>query len=59
MVGRIDLKLPPYLDLTERFQINESSGDIERNEVYFTGTYDRSSIRVSYVRLPEDDSLGS
>ncbi len=58
VVGRIDLKLPPYLDLTERFQINESSGDIERNEVYFTGTYDRSSIRVSYVRLPEDDSLG-
>ncbi len=58
LVGRIDLKLPPYLDFTERFQIDESTGSIERNEVYFTGTYDRSSVRVSYVRLPQDASLG-
>jgi LPS-assembly protein len=58
LVGRLDLKLPPYLDFTDRFQIDESSGSIERNEVYFTGTYDRSSVRVSYVRLPQDASLG-
>lgn len=58
LVGRFDVKLPPYLDLTERFQIDESSGSIKRNEVYFTGTYDRSSVRISYVRLPQDSSLG-
>ncbi len=58
LVGRVNLNLPPYLDFTERFQIDEASGRIVRNEVYFTGTYNRSSIRVSYVRLPSDTALG-
>ncbi len=58
IVGRLDLKLPPYLDFTERFQIDEDTGTITRNEVYFTGTVGRSSVRVSYVRLPQDGALG-
>jgi len=58
IVGRLDLKLPPYLDFTERFQIDEKTGTIKRNEVYFTGTMGRSSMRVSYVRLPQDAALG-
>jgi LPS-assembly protein len=58
LVGRFDVKLPPYLDVTERFQVDESTGSIERNEVYATGTLGRSSARISYVRLPQDASLG-
>lgn len=58
LVGRFTIKLPPYLDLTQRVDINESTGTMKRNEVYLTGTYGRSSLRVSYVKLPDDASLG-
>lgn len=51
IVGRFSIKFPPYVDLTHRFDIDSQSGDLRRNEVYLTGTYGRSSLQVSYVRL--------
>ena len=53
-IGRIDVQIPPYLDVTHRIDVNEQSGNIRRDEVYVTGTEGRSSIRVSFVRLPTD-----
>jgi LPS-assembly protein len=54
-IGRFDINLP-YLDLTHRIDVDEKSGNIRRDEVYLTGTLGRSSMRVSFVRLPEDDA---
>lgn len=51
LVGRFSIKFPPYIDLTNRIDVDEQTGNIRRNEVYLTGTYGRSSTRISYVQL--------
>ena len=51
IVGRFSIKFPPYVDLTNRIDIDEQTGNIRRNEVYLTGIYGRSSTRISYVQL--------
>jgi LPS-assembly protein len=59
IVGRFSVKFPPYLDLTHRIDIDERTGELQRNEVYVTGTYGRSSLQVSYVQLaPSAVTLG-
>jgi LPS-assembly protein len=59
IVGRFSIKFPPYVDLTHRIDIDQSTGDVQRNEVYLTGTYGRSSLQVSYVQLaPSAVTLG-
>ena len=59
VVARFDIKLPPHFTLTERLDIDETSGNIRRNEVYFDGSWGRSSVELSYVRLPEDEALAN
>jgi LPS-assembly protein len=54
VVGRVSLKFPPYLDVTDRIDIDRNNGTVRRHEVYFTGTYGRSSLQVSYVQLPDE-----
>jgi LPS-assembly protein len=56
LVGRFSLKFPPYVDLTNRIDIDERNGNVLRNEVYLTATFGRSSTRISYVQL--SPSLG-
>jgi LPS-assembly protein len=51
IVGRFSIKFPPYLDLTNRIDIDEQTGSVRRNEVYLTGIYGRSSTQISYVQL--------
>ena len=51
LVGRFSIKFPPYVDLTNRIDVDEQTGNIRRNEVYLTGTYGRSSTRISYIQL--------
>ncbi|HVZ90449.1 MAG TPA: LPS assembly protein LptD [Rhizomicrobium sp.] len=59
IVGRFSIKFPPFIDLTHRIDIDQSTGDVRRNEVYLTGTYGRSSLQVSYVQLaPSAITLG-
>jgi len=59
IVGRFSVKFAPYLDLTHRIDIDERTGELQRNEVYVTGTYGRSSLQVSYVQLaPSAVTLG-
>ncbi|HTT98911.1 MAG TPA: LPS assembly protein LptD [Rhizomicrobium sp.] len=59
LVGRFSIKFPPYIDLTHRIDIDEKTGEVQRNEVYLTGTYGRSSLQVSYVQLaPSAVTLG-
>jgi LPS-assembly protein len=56
LVGRFSLKFPPFVDLTNRLDVDERNGNVLRNEVYITGTLGRSSTRISYVQL--SPSLG-
>lgn len=59
IVGRFSIKFPPYVDLTHRIEFDEDTGTVQRNEVYLTGTYGRSSAQISYVQLaPSAVTLG-
>lgn len=51
IIGRFSLKFPPYIDLTNRIDIDEQTGNVRRNEIYLIGTYGRSATRISYVQL--------
>ena len=46
--------LREYLDFTDRLDVDRSSGQVNRHEVYITGTYGRSSLQVSYLQLPPE-----
>lgn len=53
IVGRYRIRFLPYLSLTHRVDVDSSNGTVRRNEVYFDGTYGRSNLEVSYVRLSQ------
>jgi LPS-assembly protein len=55
IVGRFSAKFLRYLDLTNRIDIDQATGDVRREEVYITGTYGRSSLQVSYVQLAQSE----
>jgi LPS-assembly protein len=58
LVGSLSVKFP-HLDITDRFDVDRGDGTVRRHEVYVTGSYDRSSLQVSYVQLPQTvTSLG-
>ncbi|HSM96869.1 MAG TPA: LPS assembly protein LptD [Rhizomicrobium sp.] len=59
VVGRFTIKFPPYLSLTHRVDVDQSSGTVRRNQVYLDGNYGRSSIELSYVRLPQQDVINT
>jgi len=54
IVGRVSVKFLPYIDLTERIDLDRKDGTVRRNEIYLTGIYDRSTLVVSYVQLPAE-----
>lgn len=51
IVGSLSVKFP-HLDITDRVDIDRGTGDVQRHEIYVTGSYGRSSLQVSYVQLP-------
>ena len=55
LVGRVSVKFLPYIDLTDRIDIDRENGTVRRHELYLTGTYNRSSIQIAYVQLPCED----
>jgi LPS-assembly protein len=54
VVGRVSVKFLPYIDLTDRIDIDRDNGTVRRHEVYLTGTFGRSSVQLSYVHLPQE-----
>jgi LPS-assembly protein len=54
IVGRVSVKFLPYIDLTDRIDIDRANGTVRRHEVYLTGIYGRSTLQVSYVELPAE-----
>ena len=55
VVGRVSVKFLPYIDLTDRIDIDRENGTVRRHEVYLTGIFNRTSVQLSYVQLPCDD----
>ncbi|MEI9991554.1 MAG: LPS assembly protein LptD [Rhizomicrobium sp.] len=54
IVGRVSVKFLPYIDLTDRIDIDRTNGTLRRHEVYLTGIFGRTSVQVSYVQLPAE-----
>jgi LPS-assembly protein len=52
VVGSLSVKFP-HLDITDRLDVDRGNGNVRRHEVYVTGSYDRSSLQVSYIQLPQ------
>lgn len=52
IVGSIALKFP-HLDLSDSIDMDRGNGSIQRNEIYITGSYNRSSLQISFIQLPE------
>ena len=60
IVTRYRIRFMPYVSLTQRLDLNPHSGTVDRDEVYFHGTFGRSSLDVSYIRLDRQAvSLGA
>ena len=58
VVGSFSVKFP-HFDVTDRVDVDRGNGNVRRHEIYVTGSYDRSSLQVSYVHLPQSvTSLG-
>jgi len=55
LVGRLTVNFLPHFDFTERVDIDEGSGTLERNEVYIDAYYGRSSLEISYLKVPEQE----
>ena len=54
IVGRVSIKFLPYIDLTDRIDIDRADGTVRRHEVYLTGIFNRSTVQISYVQLPQE-----
>jgi LPS-assembly protein len=55
LVSRLSINFLPHFDFTERVDIDTSSGTFERNEVYVDWHNGRSSLEVSYLKVPEQE----
>jgi len=54
IVGRLTVKFLPYIDLTDRIDLDRANGSVRQHEVYLTATYDRSALQISYTQLPAE-----
>ena len=54
LVGRVSVKFLPYIDVTDRIDLDRANGSVRQNEVYLTATYDRSAVQISYTQLPPE-----
>ena len=52
IVGSIAVKFP-HFDLSDSIDMDRGNGSIQRNEIYLTGSYNRSSLQISFIQLPE------
>jgi LPS-assembly protein len=52
VVSRLAINFPPYFSMTDQVDIDPNTGTIRRNEVYADARFGRSSLELSYLRLP-------
>jgi LPS-assembly protein len=52
IVARLTLNFPPHLSFTHRVDFDPDTGTVNRDEVYMDASFGRSSLELSYLRLP-------
>ena len=60
LVGQFKIEFP-NISLTHQFNINPQDGSIRRNEIYLRAHFGKSTINLSYLKLPQstaDPTLG-
>ncbi|MGH6879106.1 MAG: LPS-assembly protein LptD [Rhizomicrobium sp.] len=55
VVSSIVVNFPPNLTLSDRVDVDSSTGTLERNEASVDAVYGRSSLEVSYLKLPSEE----
>jgi LPS-assembly protein len=55
VVSSIVVNFPPHLTLSDRIDVDSSDGSLERNEASVNAEYGRSSLQVSYLKLPSEE----
>ena len=62
VVSSVIVNFPPHLSLSDRIDVDGSTGTLDRNEASVDAVYGRSSLSVSYIKLPAQEAtldLGS
>jgi LPS-assembly protein len=57
LVSRLTVTFAPHLSMSDRIDVNSSTGTLNRNEVNVDANYGRSSLEVSYLRVPPEEAL--
>jgi len=55
LVGSIGVNFEPNLSISDRVDVDSGSGTLERNEASIDAIYGRSSLEVSYLKLPSEE----
>lgn len=55
VVGGINVNFQPWLTINERVDVDSSTGTLERNEASVDFEHGRSSLEVSYLKLPSEE----
>lgn len=55
LVSSLVVNFPPHLSLSDRIDVDSSTGTLERNEASVDASYGRSSLEVSYLKLPSEE----
>ena len=56
LIGRFTIKFTKHFSLTHRVDIDQATGELRRNEVYIDGTWGRSVVEVSYLKLSQEEA---
>jgi LPS-assembly protein len=61
LVGGVDVNFQPHLSVSDRIDVDASTGTLERNEADLDAVYGRSSLEIGYLKLPFEEvvTLGS
>jgi LPS-assembly protein len=62
LVGGVDINFQPHLSISDRIDVDASTGTLERNEADLDAVYGRSSLEIGYLKLPSEEvtlGLGS
>jgi LPS-assembly protein len=55
VVGSIVVNFQPNISLSERVDVDSATGSLERNEASVNAVYGRSSLQMSYLKLPSEE----
>lgn len=55
LVSSLVVNFQPHLTISDRIDVDSSTGTLERNEATVDAVYGRSSLEVAYLKLPSEE----